>query len=213
LITSVEFLVEEQSCERLLRQIVPDLMPGVAFAVFTFNGKPDLLKKLPDRLKGYHALVREYGYKIVVIVDRDDEDCRSLKEKLNAAARAAGLVPASDAPPGQPFDVLNRIAVEELEAWLLGDVPALRAAYPKIPASLGAREKFRDPDAVRGGTAEALERELQRHGYHGAGLSKVGNAEEVARHMDLDNNTSMSFRQFRDGVRRMVATEESPRAS
>ncbi len=211
--TSVEFLVEEMSCERLLRHIVPDLMPDVVFDVRTFNGKPDLLRKLPERLRGYRNLVKRHGYKVVIIIDRDDEDCLNLKEKLNRMVREAGLVPASDAAAGEPFDVLNRIAVEELEAWLLGDVPALRAAYPKVPASLGRKEKFRDPDAIRGGTAEALERELRRHGYHDAGLRKVGNAEEVARHMDIDSNTSVSFQHFRDGVRRIIATEGTGHAS
>jgi hypothetical protein len=128
-------------------------------------------------------------------------------------ARSAGLVPASDAAPGEPFDVLNRIAVEELEAWLLGDVPALREAYPRIPASLGNKERFRDPDAVRGGTAEALEQELKRHGYHAAGLRKVSNAEKVARHMTVDQNTSLSFQHFRDGVRRILTTERTDHAS
>jgi hypothetical protein len=32
---------------------------------------------------------------------------------------------------------LNRIAVEELEAWFFGDIEALRAVYPKLSATLG----------------------------------------------------------------------------
>jgi hypothetical protein len=207
--TSVEFLVEEPSCERLLHVVLPRIAPDMTYDIRTFNGKPDLLRKLPDRLRGYAPWIREAGVRLVVLLDRDSDDCRVLKRRLDDMARSAGLTVASDVARGEPFDVLNRIAIEELEAWLLGDVAALCAVYPRLSPSLGRRVAFRDPDDVRGGTAEALERELQRHGYHTAGLSKILNATEVAQHMAVDANTSASFRIFRDGVRRLVDMEVS----
>lgn len=51
-----------------------------------------------------------------------------------------------------PFQVLNRLAIEELEAWFFGDVAALHSAYPRVPSTLGRRSRYRDPDAIRGGT-------------------------------------------------------------
>lgn len=210
---NVEILVEEPSCEQLLTHILPAVIPGVAFEIRTFNGKSALLKKLPQRLRGYAPWIRGVGCKLVVLVDRDDDDCEELKERLEAMARDVGLVSASVAVGEQSFDVLNRIAVEELEAWMFGDVPALRAAYPRLPKSLGSRARYRDPDAISGGTAEALEHVLQRRGYHSAGLGKVINADLVGRHMDVERNTSVSFQQFRDGLRRLVTSEDGERAT
>ena len=205
----VEFLVEEPSCEHLLRELLPRIVPELVFEVRTFNGKHDLLRELPDRLTGYAGWLRQSGARVVVLVDRDTADCRKLKHELDETARRAGLTVASDVGPGEAFDVLNRIAVEELEAWLLGDVSALCAAYPRLSPSLGERERFRDPDAVTGGTAEALEDELCRLGYHRAGLNKIDNARKVAEHMAVDSNRSASFCCFRDGVRRIARLEAS----
>jgi len=40
--------------------------------------------------------------------------------------------------------------MEELEAWFLGDVDALRKAYPGIPRSLHRKARYRDPDGIKG---------------------------------------------------------------
>jgi len=95
------------------------------------------------------------------------------------------------------FKVVNRIAVEELEAWFFGDVDAVRAAYPKVSLTLSAKAAYRNPDAIRGGTREALEHVLRQSGYHKQGLPKIENARTIARHMDPDRNRSRSFRCFR----------------
>jgi len=96
--------------------------------------------------------------------------------------------------------VLNRIAVEELEAWFFGDIVALAGAFPRVSPTLGQQAAFRDPDGIEGGTWEVLERVLQRAGYFGGGLPKIEVAREVARHMDSTRNTSRSFRHFTQGL-------------
>jgi len=60
--------------------------------------------------------------------------------------------------------VVNRIAIEELEAWYFGDVEAICDAYPGVPRTLAQRNGMREPDEIRGGTWEALERVVQRAG-------------------------------------------------
>jgi len=94
--------------------------------------------------------------------------------------------------------------VEELEAWFFGDVSALIAAYPGVPATLAHRARFRDPDAISGGTWESLERVLQRAGHHTGGLEKLRAAREIAKHMDPERNRSRSFCGFRDRLRELV---------
>ena len=208
-IDHLEVLVEELSMEVALRSVLPRIVPAVSFEIRVFQGKHDLLKQLGDRLRGYRGWLPT-GMGIVVIVDRDEEDCLDLKEKLEKAARQAGFETRS-ASDGGRFQVLNRIAVEELEAWFFGDVAAVRKAYPRVPESLGSHKAYRNPDAIKGGTAEALERVLRGAGHFPGGLAKMRAAREISAHMDVENNQSRSFCEFRDGVRRLVNQKEEAR--
>jgi hypothetical protein len=166
--------------------------------VLTFQGKKNLLDQLPVRLRGYAAWMAD-DYRIVVLVDRDRQDCLVLKGQLEGAAEQVGLLTKTRAGRGC-FQVLNRIAIEELEAWFLGDIEAICHAYPRVPATLPEREKFRNPDAVSGGTWEALARVLQQSGYFKGGYSKLQAAREISVYMDPVRNRSKSFQVFRDGL-------------
>lgn len=200
----IDFLVEEQSAEAALRNLVPKILgSGVEFRVIRFQGKKDLLSRLPGRLKGYRRWIPA-DWRIVVLVDEDRQDCLALKAELEKAAEDAGLVTKTRAAGGAGFQVLNRISIEELEAWFFGDVEALHLAYSRIPRSLETKSKYRDPDAIQGGTWEALEWELQDKGYFRSGLAKIEAAKAISAHMDPDQNRSKSFQVFRDGLRDMV---------
>jgi hypothetical protein len=98
------------------------------------------------------------------------------------------------------FQVLNRIAVEELEAWFFGDVQAVHRAYERVSPSLAAKAAYRDPDAIKGGTWEALERELQRAGYFKSGLPKIKVARAISANMVPSRNRSRSFQVFQSGL-------------
>jgi hypothetical protein len=100
--------------------------------------------------------------------------------------------------------VVSRLAIEELEAWFFGDAEAIVGAYPKMPPKLASKRRYRNPDAITGGTWEALERELQKAGYYRGGLPKVEVARMVSQHMDPQRNRSRSFQVFREGVRALV---------
>jgi hypothetical protein len=84
-------------------------------------------------------------------VDRDGDDCRNLKAQLEAIAAKAGF-PASAQRGRKTLPVLNRISIEELEAWFFGDVDAITAGYPRVSRNLDAQARYRDPDAIPGGT-------------------------------------------------------------
>jgi hypothetical protein len=190
----LEVYVEEPSAKEALVQLLPRILRiEHSFAVHPFRGKQQLLSEVPKRLRGYSRWIPD-DWRVVVLVDEDREDCRALKQRLVAAASNAGLVDR----------VLCRVAVEELEAWFLGDVKALRAAFPNVPSTLANRAGLRDPDAVRGGTWEALDRILRRAGYR-QGLVKTAAAREIAMNMDPELNCSHSFCMFRDGIRRLTA--------
>ncbi|HEY3570654.1 MAG TPA: DUF4276 family protein [Thermoanaerobaculia bacterium] len=201
----VEFLVEEPSAEEALYNIVPKILgQDVSFTVYPHQGKHDLLKKLPSRLRGYRAWLPDNAG-IVVLIDADGQDCSHQKVILETAARQAGFLTRGSAEDGR-FQVLSRLAIEELEAWFFGDLAALRSAYPGISASLGERAGYRDPDAIRG-TWEALERELQRAGHHREGLAKIKAAREISAYMEPEQNRSRSFQVFRQGLLALVGME------
>jgi hypothetical protein len=195
----VLFFVEEPSTEAALAHLLPNLLPEqTTFQFIIFQGKTDLLNNLAARLRGYASWLPE-DWRIVVLMDEDRQDCRQLKDQMEAAAQSAGLVSKSQTENGR-FQVLNRIAIEELEAWFLGDIEALRQVYPRLPVSLSTRQKFRDPDAVTGGTWEALEQILQTNGYHPAGYPKVDAARQISLYMDPARNRSHSFQIFLQGL-------------
>jgi hypothetical protein len=191
----IEFLVEEPSMEAFLEGLLPTLLGGVSFAIYPSQGKMDLLERLPARLRGYASWL-PHSWRIVVLLDRDDDDCRALKRKLGDIARRGGF-PARSATRRS---ITNRIAIEELEAWYFGDWDAVRAAYPKAPPGVPGRAWCRDPDAVRGGTWEAFERVLQRCGYFGGGLRKIEAARAIAPHIQRTRTRSRSFKVFCDAM-------------
>jgi hypothetical protein len=201
----LEFLVEEPSAEAALRNLVPRIVPTtITFDVHPHEGKADLLDKLPGRLRAYHRWIPR-DWRIIVLIDEDRADCLELKGTMEEQARAARLWTRATVPAGRSFFVVNRLAVEELEAWFFGDVPALVAAFPGVSSNLGRQAKYRNPDAIRGGTWEALERVLQRAGYYVGGLPKIEVARNVSQHMDPDRNRSRSFQLFRDSLRALTA--------
>jgi hypothetical protein len=183
--------------EACLEQLLPGLLGTVEFQIVRFQCKHDLLKKLPDRLKAYAGWLPN-DWKILVLVDRDDEDCHELKRRLETMARDAGLTTKTASKQTPSFQVVNRIVVEELEAWFFGDWQAVRSAYPKVPPHIPVR--FRDPDAIAGGTWEAFERVLKRAGYFSTGLRKKECARAIALHMRPERNVSNSFRAFREAL-------------
>ncbi|HEX6995214.1 MAG TPA: DUF4276 family protein [Gammaproteobacteria bacterium] len=197
--THLELLVEEPSMEAFLRALLPRLLPQEAtFEVHPFQGKADLLNKLEARLRAYAFWLPE-EWRIVVVVDRDDDDCTDIKRRLENAALRAGLRTRSQAGNGQ-WQVVNRIAIEELEAWYFGDWTAVRAVYPRAPASVPSRKGFRDPDAISGGTWEAFERIMRRHGYFDGGLSKMEAARAIGAQIDPSRSVSRSFSAFCNAV-------------
>ncbi len=66
--------------EAFLRILLPRLLPeDRSFEVHAFQGKSDLLGKLQDRLRGYARWLPE-DWRIIVVVDRDDDECLALKK-------------------------------------------------------------------------------------------------------------------------------------
>ena len=145
-----------------------------------------------------------YDCKIVILIDEDREDCQLLKQQLETIAKKAGLITKTSRLKNQKFQLLNRIIIEELEAWFFGDVNAIRQAYPNVSPNLANQKPYRNPDKIKGGTWEALERVLKKAGYHQGGLEKYFAATEISPHMNPDINQSKSFQVFYQGLSTII---------
>lgn len=181
--------------EAFLRAWLPRCLPeGRTFEVHAFQGKSDLLAKLEARLRSYAAWLPQ-DWRVLVVVDRDDDDCIDLKRRLEDISKRAGLLSRSQAK-GRAWQIVNRIAIEELEAWYFGDWEAVRAIYPRVAPGTPLRQAFRDPDAIAGGTWEAFERVMRKYGYFKGGLTKIDAARAIGAEIEPTRNRSVSFHAF-----------------
>ena len=202
----IKFFLEEPSAEETLKHLLPKiLVKDVSYEFHTFQGRDEMLKELPKRLKGEQWIPD--NWRIIVLIDEDRKDCHELKANLEKAAHEAGFVTKSSAAQNEDFQIVNRIAVEELEAWFFGDVEAVNAAYSKIPINLQSKAKYRNPDAISGGTSEALERLLIQKNYYTKRISKPTVAQKIAKHMEPSRNRSRSFQVFVEGLKACVGEE------
>lgn len=188
--------------EVALRALLPKMLGATTFEIHPHQGKPDLLKKLPGKLAAY-AKFLPADHRVLVVVDRDREDCAELKSRIDEMASRGGLAPRSASPA--KWRMVSRIAIEELEAWYFGDWNAVSAAYPKVKATASKQAAYRKPDEIAGGTCEAFERELQKAGYFSTGLRKLEAARQVAAHMEPARNVSPSFQKLAAVLRELAS--------
>ena len=156
-----------------------------------------LLNNLPRLLRAYGRSLRGPSA-VVVVVDSDERDCLRFKQDLLNVLNACNPSP----------NTLFRIAIEETEAWLLGDRVAVKSAYPNAndvvlngyvqDSICGTWEVL--ADAVHSGGSVSL----KRLGYPDEGVAKCEWARNIAPLMDIDSNQSKSFQVFRDGVRNLA---------
>ncbi|MEA3301293.1 MAG: DUF4276 family protein [Pseudomonadota bacterium] len=201
----IEFLVEEQSAEEALKHLLPRLIRQRAQCkLINLGSKYKLLKALPQRLAAYRQRIDQgEDLRVVVLVDRDQDDCVELKRQLEDASRQVALATKSAPAVDGRFFVVNRIVIEELESWFIGDPPALRQAFTSLPRIDETKGIFRNPD--NGGSWEALHRFLKKNGIYKSSYPKIDAARRIAPKLDLHANRSRSFRVFLDGVEALLA--------
>lgn len=179
----IVLLTEEESMRECLKVIIPKLWPnsveGVDWMVLSFQGKSDLEKSIPKKMRGWH-----YGNPhFVILRDNDGGDCFVLKRKLCNIAK----------PYKKPFSV--RIVCQELESWLLGDMAAIKQAYPKAAVPKN-KAKFRKPDEL-GNAAQELARLIKVH-------TKINRTKNIGQYLNLGENRSQSFCVFLNKFRQLI---------
>lgn len=167
------------------------------------RNKSRLIGELPARFRGYKKrLENGEDLRIVVLVDRDKDDCENLKARLERIAHDAGLQTKSSPDQNGRFQVVNRIAIEELEAWFIGDIEALNSAFSGLRGEAFPKS-FNNPD--NSGTWEHLHRFLKSKGIYKSSYPKIEAAGKIARHMELSRNRSRSFHHFCRGIEALLS--------
>lgn len=201
-----DILVEDQSGKKSLDILAPKIAgDSHTFEIIAYRGLGRLLVNLPKLLKGYgntHAGYKNYPAAVIVVCDLDDKCLKAFRQQL--------------------YEILNNcnpkplarfcIAIEEGEAWLLGDIPAIKSAYPKAKDQVLKAYKN---DSVCG-TWECLanavyrggEKALAKEGWQGVGREKSIWAEKIAPRMDVESNKSPSFRYFKDTLQNLSQQAE-----
>jgi hypothetical protein len=206
LVTHIDFLVEGYSMKRFLEMILPKILSSdVTCEIFDLGSKSQFIKKFPKRLAGYSSWMQN-DRRIVLLVDADQDDCYEFRSRLLAEIRKSGLTVTSLSSSHQG-QVLLCIVIEMLEARLFGDTQAIGSVYGKQFMSVGAKKGYRRPDEIRD-PALRLQNMLKRVPKHRAGLKKADLVSDVVPHMDVDNNASISFCRFRDGVRFLINSSQ-----
>ena len=186
--TELVFCLEEVSAKAMLEGILPRLFPsgGLVFRYMVFEGKQDLEKQLPRKLKGY----RNQNARFLVLRDQDSNpNCADVKKRLRALCDHAG----------KP-DALVRIACRELESFYMADLAAVELGLGLHGlVQLQSTRKFRSPDYL-GSPSKELST-LTKGKYQ-----KVGGSRSIGVHLQLDNCRSDSFRNLVAGIKR-IATQ------
>lgn len=161
-----------------------------------------LLTDLVIYLKGFDKSLNGISACIVVVVDNDKRNTECFEQELLQCAEDANI----------SIECLFCVAVEEMEAWLLGDEKALFLAYPNARES-----KYREyvQDSICG-TWEVLADVVFKGGlktflkvcptYREIGIYKAEWAEKIGEHFDLNANKSASFQKFLSAVRGRLKT-------
>lgn len=211
-----EILIEDQSGKEALKTLVPQIIGNEhTYRIFPYKGlgaipkglqgsidpaKRILLDRLPKVLSGYgKSLTNDQA--VIVVCDLDDRCLKAFREELY------GVLEMCDPKPKTCFC----IAIEEGEAWYLGDITAIRRAYPHARmATLHAYENDSIcgtwewlADAVYPGGSE----KLKSLGWRHIGKEKSTWAEKITPHMNVEMNDSPSFCYFRQKLRLMASSD------
>ena len=211
-----QFLTEDRSGGALIEVVMEKIKltyPDLSYQIKSFGGighlpkgnsakdikTKKLLNSLPTYLRGFDKSLRNISAVIVVVLDSDDRDAAAFQKELEKVARQTMIA----------VDHVFCLAVEEVEAWLLGDEEAVRAAYPQ--ARLPALHSYRQDSIC--GTWETLadavykggRQKMKRQPSSKRGQIKNEWARKIGAHLDLTKNRSPSFNGFLSEIYRRAA--------
>jgi len=210
-----EFLMEDQSSARSMEILLPKLLGSESsYKIRSYKGlghlpkdlKPKsdankriLLDQLPRLLRGY-GKVPNYGC-IIIILDLDDRNKKQFLSELNNALNTSNPKP----------DVYFCLAIEEFEAWYLGDLDAVRKAYPRAKDSI-LGSYINDSicntwELLADAVCKGGHRALVKKGWQTVGKQKSIWAQEISPNMIIEKNVSPSFKNMCKQLQNIIEKE------
>lgn len=208
-----QFLIEDQSTNILVEHVMKKLMgkyreEEVIWGIKSFGGighlpkdgsvlerkTGKLLNDLPMYMKGFSRALQAMEHAaLVIVLDNDKRDVQQFRAELENVA-ILNMVWC---------DYVFCVAVKEMEAWLLGDVRAIKDAYPD--AKLQFLKKYEQDGICE--TWEVLADIVYPNGHSGLKKKSGGNyfeigkakcewADKIGGHLHLHENLSPSYRCF-----------------
>lgn len=213
-----QFLIEDKSSAELINILMEKIAfenQNVTFECNSFHGiggftprntvketkTGKLLNDLATYLRGFDRSLQNISAAIIVVLDNDDRDVESFRAELENVARQNRIC----------IDYVFCVAVEEVEAWLLGDQDALVAAYPSAKTQV-LRSYVQDSicktwellaDVVYPGGMAKIKKD--RLSYMEIGKLKTEWAKNIGIHMSLHKNVSPSFNSFLQEIEKRLA--------
>jgi hypothetical protein len=215
-----EILIEDISGKTALEILIPKIISDEnTFNIHPYKGigripeglQPSsdpkrriLLDQLPKLIQGYGntfaGYPSNYPAVLIIICDLDDRCLSDFRRELLNCVDKLAIKP----------ETYFCIAIEEGEAWYLGDINAIKTAYPKAKDAVlnfyrndsvcDTWEKL--ADAVFSGGVQSL----AKLGWQAVGKEKTDWANNISPHMNVDINQSPSFCYFRDKLRSLGST-------
>lgn len=211
----IEFLVEDISGKKLLTEVMEKYIEEIPlfhieYGILSYKGigglgkganasnvkSQQLLNDLPKRMKAIQA--KYYGIdevSIFIVLDNDTRNTEEFRKQLIEKAEKENI----------SMDYVFCIAIEEMEAWLLGDREAMRLAYPKVADRIASKHSGYIQDSICG-TWECLADMVTKGGLSAfkkknknafdVGRNKSEWAEKIGSQMKIRNNDSPSFQYF-----------------
>ena len=214
-----QFLIVDQSGQSLIELIIEKLQenhPDITCNYKAFRGIGGFTKKntvketkdgkllndLTTYLAGFNKSLGGIDAAVFVVLDNDKREPEAFRKELEAVAAGRMIT----------IDHVFCLAIEEMEAWLLGDEAALLQAYPNAKIS-ALRSYVQDSicgtwevlaDVIYPGGCKKMNKD--HPAYTGKGKIKNEWAQNIGAFMNIHNNQSPSFNFFIHEIERRIPT-------
>lgn len=212
-----QYLIEDQSSailiDLVMKKIIEDPL-SVTYSCKAFKGIGGFTKKntvketktgkllndLATYMRGFNKSLQGMKAALIVVLDNDDRDTVAFEKELRKVALKNNIM----------MDYVFCIAIEEVEAWLLGDENALQSAYPS--AKINTLHTYIQDSIC--GTWEVLAEVVYPGGlaklkkdcptYIERGKCKCEWANSICQYMVISDNKSPSFVSFVSEIRKRM---------
>ena len=208
-----QFLIEDRSSTVLIEKVMTNVISDNTLDTYdcksfkgiggftkkntvkeTHSGK--LLNDLATYMRGFQSSLKGITAVQIIVLDNDDRNPKAFKEQLEDVAKSNSIL----------MDHVFCLAVEEVEAWLLGDESAIQKAYPSYKKNTlhdyiqdsicGTWEKLADV-VHKGGIKEIKRKKMS---FMEIGRLKAEWAEKIGKYMVFEENKSPSFKFFYESI-------------